>query len=163
MRVIVCGGRYFGDAPFMWRTMDWLHRSMPEPGISGVIDGASDDVTGPYMGADYWAHQWAIVRDIPTRRFHAKWSAQGRAAGPLRNAEMLSRGDAEMVVAFPGRRGTLDMLRQAKAAGLFVVDLAEFKVSMLLAISGLLESGLAARTSAAPWRQPPPSDRGGDE
>lgn len=118
VRLLVCGGRYFADVQLLWRVLDAFAASLPEPGIRLVIDGASDDVAGPYWGADYWAHQWALARNYPTVRQHANWEENGRAAGPIRNGEMLALHKPTHVIAFPGGRGTLDMLRQANAAGI---------------------------------------------
>jgi hypothetical protein len=120
MRLLVCGGRDFIDVPLLWRTLDELRESTPEPGIRLVIDGASDDVTGKYKGADYWAHQWALARNIPTVRQHAKWDEEGRAAGPIRNGVMIERHRPDYVVAFHGGRGTQNMITQAERAGIVV-------------------------------------------
>ncbi|MEM9912925.1 MAG: hypothetical protein AAF922_19365 [Pseudomonadota bacterium] len=46
----------------------------------------------------------------------------GRAAGPIRNKEMLDEGCPDLVVAFPGGRGTANMVKQAQAAGVEVLD-----------------------------------------
>lgn len=120
MRLLVCGGRDFIDVPLLWRALDELRDRTPEPGIRLVIDGASDDVTGPYKGADYWAHQWALARNIPTIRQHAKWNSHGRTAGPIRNGEMLSVHQPDWLVAFEGGRGTANMIKQAEVAGIVV-------------------------------------------
>lgn len=120
MRLLVCGGRDFVDVPKLWRALDELQARTPEPGIRLVIDGASDDVTGPYKGADYWAHQWALARGIPTVRQHAKWAEQGKAAGPIRNGEMIERHRPDQLVAFPGGRGTRNMIDQAERAELII-------------------------------------------
>ena len=117
MKLLVCGGRDFIDVPLLWRTLDELRDNTPEPGIRLVIDGASDDVTGPYKGADYWAHQWALARNIPTVRVHAKWQEQGRSAGPRRNGEMIEAHRPDRLVAFYGGRGTANMIEQASRAG----------------------------------------------
>lgn len=114
VRLLVCGGREFVDVPKLWRELDNFQKRAREPGVVLVIDGASDDVTGPYMGADYWAHQWALARDIPTVRQHAKWESQGKAAGPIRNQEMLERHKPNCVIAFKGGRGTANMVGLAK-------------------------------------------------
>jgi len=52
----------------------------------------------------------------------AKWSKHGRAAGPIRNQEMIDECKPDLVVAFPGGRGTADMVRRAKAAGIRVIE-----------------------------------------
>ena len=120
MRLIVCGGRYFRDVPLLWKTLDDLDRYFAETGdsIRTVIDGASDDVTGPYVGADFWGHQWAIAHDRATIRVHAEWKELGRKAGPIRNQRMIDEDKPDGVVAFPGGTGTADMIAKAVKAGL---------------------------------------------
>lgn len=120
MRLLVCGGRDFVDVPKLWRVLDELSTRLPPPGIRLVIEGASDDVTGPHMGADYWAHQWALARLIPYARHHAEWKKLGKSAGPIRNRQMLTEGKPDMVLAFPGGRGTANMIEQAEGAGCVV-------------------------------------------
>ena len=49
----------------------------------------------------------------------ADWSTHGRAAGPIRNQQMVDRG-ADICLAFPTSSsiGTWDCVRRAKAAGI---------------------------------------------
>lgn len=117
--VAVTGGRHFGDVRLVWKALDELHASV---GIAQLIDGASDDVTGPYVGADYWSHQWAMAHDIPTVRVHAEWKKHGRAAGPIRNQKILDDWSPAYLVTFSGGRGTADMTERAKRAGLRIVE-----------------------------------------
>lgn len=119
MRIIVCGGRQYADVIHVWRTLDQIDQDYG--GVRCVIDGASDDVTGPYVGADFWGHQWALAHNLPTERFHAEWKTQGRAAGPIRNQRMLNEGRPDMVIAFPGGNGTRNMIALAEKAGVGVV------------------------------------------
>lgn len=121
MRIIVCGGRRFADPAYVWKTLDQI--SAERGGVRCVIDGASDDVTGPYVGADYWGHQWALARNIPYARCHAEWKALGRAAGPIRNRRMLDEQKPDLVVAFAGGNGTRNMCSLAEDAGIEVVRL----------------------------------------
>lgn len=80
-RVLVCGGRDFNDVPLIWKTLDVLHA---ERHFRLVMDGASDDVTDPYVGADYWANQWAWARmGVTARRFHAEWKRPPRSGHRL--------------------------------------------------------------------------------
>jgi hypothetical protein len=118
VNILVCGGRHFADVPFLWKWLDDFASKQVEPGVRLVIEGASDDVTGPYVGADYWAHQWALARTIPYVRIHAQWKLFGKAAGPLRNNRMLRECEPDCVIAFEGGNGTDDMVRKAKEAGL---------------------------------------------
>lgn len=118
MKVLVCGGRDYADVPRIWRELDRLDAKHQ---VREVIDGASDDVTGPYVGADYWAHQWALARNKPICRMHADWKEHGRAAGPIRNKRMLDEGKPDLVVAFPGGRGTANMIEQARKANVRIL------------------------------------------
>ena len=68
------------------------------------------------------AAEWANARGVPCDVFMANWSELGRKAGPIRNQQMLDEGRPTLVVAFPGGRGTTDMVRQAKAAGVEVIE-----------------------------------------
>ena len=43
---------------------------------------------------------------IEIARFPADWNMHGRAAGPIRNQQMLDEGKPELVVSFLGGRGT---------------------------------------------------------
>ena len=55
---------------------------------------------------------------VVVEEFKADWDKFGRAAGPIRNAQMLREGKPDLVVAFPGGRGTANMVAQAKARAL---------------------------------------------
>lgn len=49
--------------------------------------------------------------------FPAHWEQEGRAAGPRRNNRTLG---PDLVVAFPGGKGTADMVARARAKGVRV-------------------------------------------
>jgi hypothetical protein len=78
-------------------------------------------VHGAAVGADQMAGSWARSRGVAEAAFPADWGRDGRAAGPIRNQRMLDEGRPDLVVAFPGGRGTADMVRRARAAGVAVV------------------------------------------
>lgn len=123
--IIVTGGREYSDPSQMWRVLDHVDKFLAPGGVERVVEGASDDVTGPYIGADYWAHQWALARNKDWARCHAKWKEQGRAAGPIRNGVMLSDHEPGLVVEFPGGKGTANMVSQAEKAGVQVIKVAD--------------------------------------
>ena len=110
MRILVCGGRDFADSALLTETLDAIHVETP---IEIVIHGATP-------GADTLARNWAWRRGVYEDGYSARWSESGRAAGPLRNARMLAEGKPDLVLAFPGGRGTEDMVRKAEAAGVRV-------------------------------------------
>lgn len=111
--VLVCGGRSYLDRDRVFRVLDRLHAKTP---ISRLIAGDA-------RGADALALAWADSRDVRRTRYKAHWRTRGNAAGPLRNARMLRKGQPHLVVAFPGRNGTLDMVNRARFAGVPVVEL----------------------------------------
>lgn len=111
MRIIVCGGRDFRNAAYVFSSLDKLHSEWP---ITELMQGGA-------TGADALARDWAISKGIKRWVCHADWEKHGKAAGPLRNARMLEwKPDA--VVAFPGGRGTANMISQARAAGVTVIE-----------------------------------------
>jgi hypothetical protein len=59
---------------------------------------------------------------VPVQVFHADWGQFGSGAGPIRNSKMLAEGKPEMVLAFPGGRGTANIVEQARSAGVSVCE-----------------------------------------
>jgi hypothetical protein len=122
MRVLVCGGRDYTDR-------DHIHNTLCE------IDAKRGPITciihGCATGADnegmLWAQMMASTRKVVHAPFAADWHTHGRAAGPIRNQRMLDKGKPDLIVAFPGGRGTADMVRRAKAAGIEVIEIAPRK------------------------------------
>lgn len=110
-RIIVCGGRDFSDYEYFQRSM----RSV----LSQYQDVLL--VSGHAKGADSLAERFAKEAGIPIRVFPADWGTYGKAAGPIRNRQMLDFAKEEnpVVIAFWDRksRGTKNMLRQAWEAG----------------------------------------------
>lgn len=111
-RVLVCGGRDFRP----WSPVSRALRTILDDLID---DGRQADMVvaqGGANGADASARQWCAVSGTKCVTFHADWSL-GLKAGPLRNARMLAEFKPEVVLAFPGGRGTADMVRRARDAG----------------------------------------------
>lgn len=111
-RVLVCGGRDFTNADLLNRELDRLHA---EHGFGGLIEGGAP-------GADTLAGVWADARGVPRQTFPADWKKHRRAAGPIRNQQMLDEGKPDLVVAFPGGTGTAGMMKLAKTAGVRIVE-----------------------------------------
>ncbi len=110
MRALVCGGRDFNDTGAVFAALDAIHAETP---ISLIIQGGA-------RGADHAADLWAYDRGAARLEFRADWVAHGKGAGPRRNQTMLEAGKPDIVVAFPGGKGTADMVRRAKLAGVAV-------------------------------------------
>lgn len=110
--VLVCGGRDFYD----WKKLSvYLGAYHDEYGIEHLIHGNA-------CGADWLAKAWAHFKGIPQTPFPADWKTHKYAAGAIRNKQMLDEGSPDLVVAFPGGNGTKDMIRQAKKAGVEVLE-----------------------------------------
>lgn len=105
MKVLVCGGRDFNDAVRLRQVLDAYHNDIGP--FTCVVHGAAS-------GADMLAGDWAKRLGIEVREYPADWKKHGRAAGPIRNAEMLEKEDPDFVIAFPGGRGTQNMVNLAK-------------------------------------------------
>jgi hypothetical protein len=52
------------------------------------------------------AKRWAQNNKRSYLTYEANWSAQGKAAGPIRNHKMLEENPTAVVVAFSGGKGT---------------------------------------------------------
>jgi len=106
MKVLVCGGRDFDNRDAVFYHLDKINEKTP---VSYIITGCS-------QGADALAQEWALSRLVPAMKYRADWRTLGKAAGPIRNQKMLDHESPDLVVAFPGGKGTEDMVRRAKVA-----------------------------------------------
>lgn len=113
LRVLVCGGRDYADRDRVWNELSRLDF---ERGRFAVV------IHGYASGVDAEADNWALACGRRVCGFRAEWHRLGRAAGPVRNQRMIDEGKPDLVIAFPGGRGTADMTRRARAAGLEVIE-----------------------------------------
>jgi hypothetical protein len=111
MRVLVCGGRDYADYVNVVKMLSALE-TMRGP-FTTIIHGCA-------RGADTLADRYARANDIVVAKFPADWERYGSAAGPIRNRQMLDEGKPDLVVAFPGGRGTANMVQQARRVGVEV-------------------------------------------
>lgn len=114
-RVLVCGGRDYADEQQLHAVLNEAHELCP---FTCLIHGAAS-------GADTLAADWALIHGVPCSAYPANWDRHGKAAGPIRNQQMLEQGKPHMVIAFPGKSGTANMIQQAEAAGVTVVRIAD--------------------------------------
>lgn len=75
---------------------------------------------GGAKGADLIASEWAGLRGYDRKVYPAEWKRHGRAAGPIRNAEMLREHKPDVVLAFIDKpldesKGTKSMVGKAMA------------------------------------------------
>jgi hypothetical protein len=104
MRILFCGDRH------------WTNYKV----ICDVMADLNPDVVieGEQVGADLLARDAAEYFGIPVLPFPAKWKQYGRAAGPIRNTQMLTEGKPDKVIAFHNdiqhSKGTKNMVAQAR-------------------------------------------------
>jgi hypothetical protein len=107
---LVCGGRHYTDYLRLCRVLN-LH-----------VDKKEDMIChGNAPGADTLAERWAKANEVDYAGFPAKWRTHGNSAGPIRNTRMLDRFAPDLVIAFPGKIGTPNMIAQAEARGINVI------------------------------------------
>lgn len=111
MRVLVCGSRGWSDREVIYRELAKL------PSDTTVIHGAA-------RGADTIAGEVAEELGFAVVSCPAQWSQFGRAAGIVRNQQMLSEESPDLVLAFPrdlaNSPGTKHMISIARKAGVEV-------------------------------------------
>lgn len=119
--VVVCGGRSYADREVVYRVLDKVAPDVVVHGACGVDadDGAPD--CRRMHGADRLADDWALSR-LPAfpRRRAAAWKRLGKKAGPIRNQQMADEFPTAEVIAFPGGKGTANMISIAHKAGMTV-------------------------------------------
>lgn len=105
--VLVTGGRDYQRHRTVFGVLDNHHKIMP---IRLLVQGGA-------TGADEFARDWAKSREVRWATELPDWKRYGRGAGTVRNQVMLDKHHPHLVVAFPGNRGTLDMMRRAYKCG----------------------------------------------
>ena len=75
-------------------------------------------ISGGAKGVDRLGERFAIENSIPFQRFLPDWSKYGKAAGPVRNAEMAKNADALIAIWNGSSKGTKNMIKTASKYGL---------------------------------------------
>lgn len=110
MKVIVCGGRDYENWQHVHSTLNELHKARK---ITHIIHGNAP-------GADTHGGCWARKNGVQEVVCASNWDKYGTRGGPIRNQAMLQLVP-DLVLAFPGGRGTSDMMRQADEGCFHVV------------------------------------------
>lgn len=112
MKLLVTGGRTFGERTYAWQTLDLLHAENP---ITLLIHGQG-------KGADTIADEWAKERGVQRVLCPADWQNYPDIAGPRRSRLMLELGP-DKVLAFAGGAGTAYTVKLAHEKKIPVLDL----------------------------------------
>lgn len=126
LRIAVTGGRDYDN----WDMVVHALRQMPDDAI--LVHGAAS-------GADRLCAEWWDMQDRKAESHPADWTAECQATcqlghrrtrpdgsdycpaeGHYRNQRMVDSG-LDLLIAFPGGRGTADMVRRCEAAGVEII------------------------------------------
>lgn len=108
MKVLISGGRKYLNAEAIRAHLALLARFAPRDTV--IMHGACP------TGADALTDRIARELGLLVERYPADWKKHGRAAGPIRNQQMIDEGKPDFAIVFPGGRGTADMLERLKKA-----------------------------------------------
>lgn len=110
MKVIIAGGRDFTDVVMLTNYCADILCATKEVEV----------VCGCSQGADILGLDFAAAFGYEVELFPPDWDKHGKAAGPIRNKEMVEYADA-LIAFWDGKsRGTKDVIDQATKAGLKV-------------------------------------------
>ncbi len=116
----IVGGRTFTDkAAFDAIMTDFISKRggcMP----SRVVSGGAN-------GVDSLAREWALSHGVAVVQYLPDWNKHGRAAGIMRNKDIIDASDVVLALPTPSSRGTHDSIKRARkqAKELVVIDVPE--------------------------------------
>lgn len=113
MRILITGDRHWNDEQLI---RNWLSACSQFTSVTIVHGGA--------RGADTIADKVAKELGYATACYPADWARYGRAAGPIRNAQMLD-SHPDLVLAFhpdlSRSRGTKNCVEEARRRGIVTI------------------------------------------
>lgn len=131
-RLLVCGSRDWGavlDAHGDKRSSRTTELLMMAAAMHEMVTdlyrqyGSVVVIDGGAKGADSMAYREAKTLGVDTVRYFADWNTHGKAAGFIRNQQMIDEGQPDVAMAFITKplhlsRGTHDMVKRLAAAGI---------------------------------------------
>ena len=117
MRILFCGSRDVDENSqlglLIWRTLLMINDEYGD--IATIVHGNA-------RGVDRTVDSWAKHLGLTVEAHDADWATHKKAAGPIRNREMLATG-IDYVYAFTNKplansKGTADMVDIARRAGI---------------------------------------------
>lgn len=112
MKILVTGGRNFTDRRLIEQVFGHLNETV----------GPCLMCHGGARGLDIMADEVARSLGWEVQAYFADWEREGKSAGFIRNQRMLDDFKPELGIVFPGGRGTADMERRLKKAGVTTVE-----------------------------------------
>lgn len=116
MRILVTGGRNYHEDEVVFAALK---------AVRNIHHGSVTLIVGDASGADLYARRSGYGYGWNVRVFQADWETHGKAAGPIRNQQMIDDGQPHLCFAFPGGAGTNDCVKRCRAAGIPVMSIDE--------------------------------------
>lgn len=106
MRLLISGSRSIRKYALVEEELERINK---EEKITTLICGMA-------RGVDTIAYDWAYNNDVPVEEYYPDWDSFGKAAGCIRNKEMLDLGkpDKALVIWDGKSSGTNDMIQLLK-------------------------------------------------
>ena len=104
MKLIIAGSRTYTN----YGAVEYAMRDLRP---ARILSGGAD-------GVDALGEQWARRHGVPLTIYPANWERHGKAAGPIRNAEMARNADALLLLWDGQSSGSRNMLETAWRHGL---------------------------------------------
>lgn len=123
MKVVIAGSRTIFDSSVVSKAIE----------NSQFKDKITEVVCGCAVGIDRLGQQWAISNNIPVKEMPADWNTYGRAAGPLRNAQMANYADAAIIIwdgSSPGSRNMISEIKKVQKP--YFIDVVDMKAKLPL-------------------------------
>jgi hypothetical protein len=127
MKILVCGGRNYAvdvnEYKYAYHELDKIVCKLSD-NYNPNDNWLPTDITiihGGANGADRLASDYATVNYCQEECYPADWNRYGKSAGYIRNRKMLEDGKPDLVVAFPGGKGTEMMVGLATKAKVMVI------------------------------------------
>lgn len=115
MKVLITGDRHWTDPQPIDVVIHGLLVTCRAKGVTLTV------LHGNARGVDSLADTWKRLSDVDVRPFPADWAKYPKAAGPIRNRQMLDE-KPDLVVAFhdelDGSKGTKDCVNEAVKRGI---------------------------------------------
>lgn len=108
IQIICTGGRDYQDRETAYKALNALKESL------------SCVHVGDARGADSIVQEWCIKNYVTLKVYEADWREYGRAAGPIRNSQMINsaieyaaeEGERLYMIVFKGGKGTADAAKK---------------------------------------------------
>lgn len=119
MKLVVSGSRHIEDYGLFCQAMEESGFLMTRNGVECIIQGGA-------TGVDSLAKRFADEAGTTVITMKADWNEHGKAAGPIRNSEMIQYAvedgeTAGLLAIWDGySRGTWDCIKKAQAKGLII-------------------------------------------